>query len=113
MSLLAFYVWIVHPTLGFALRPFRALPLHSKAIATQDTSGWETACAASNTGRETCRIGTPFPDNMEGIDETRGDNGWKFNCYVNHKIEDYWVPLLEENLKEHVPELAIRMESAS
>lgn len=85
--------------------------LHSKAVATQDTVFWETACAAGYEGKAFCRLGTPFPDDMRGVNITRGDEGWMFNCYVNHKIEDYWVPLLERDLKVHVPDLASRMEA--
>jgi hypothetical protein len=92
---------------------FVALMLHSKAVATQDTVLWETACKAEFTGKEFCRLGTPFPDDMKGVNESRGDDGWKFNCYVNHKIDDYWVPLLEKNLKDHIPELASRIEAES
>jgi hypothetical protein len=84
--------------------------LHSKAVATQDTIFWETACKAEYDGPIFCRLGTPFPENNAVVNTTEGDDGWKFNCYVNHKIEDYWVPLLETTLKAHVPELASRME---
>eukprot|EP00934_Nitzschia_sp_Nitz4_P008177 Nitzschia sp. Nitz4//scaffold88_size82704//57521//60269//NITZ4_005301-RA/size82704-augustus-gene-0.84-mRNA-1//-1//CDS//3329559521//8167//frame0 len=83
--------------------------LHTKAMATQDTVFWETACAASYDGEEPCRLGTPFPDDMTGVNISLGDKGWKFNCYVNHKVEDYFVPLLEERMRDFVPELAERM----
>jgi hypothetical protein len=86
-----------------------ALMLHTKAVATQDTVFWEQACAASYDGPATCRLGTPFPENMTGVNMTAGDEGWKFNCYVNHKIDDYWVRLLEDDLKEHVPEIAKKL----
>ena len=82
--------------------------LHTKAVATQDTVFWESACKATYTGKAACRLGSPFPEDMTGVNETLGDEGWKFNCYVNHKIDDYWVPLLERDLKPHIPELASR-----
>ena len=84
--------------------------LHSKAVATQDTIFWETTCKAEYDGPLFCRLGTPFPDDNAVVNITEGDEGWKFNCYVNHKIEDYWVPLLEKTLQAHKPELASRME---
>lgn len=83
--------------------------LHSKAVATQDTIYWEIACQAEYNGPLFCRLGTPFPEGKSQVNITEGDDGWKFNCYVNHKIEDYWVPLLETTLKAHVPELASRI----
>ena len=85
-----------------------ALMLHTKAVATQDTVLWETACSANYTGAYACRLGTPFPEDMSGVDESEGDEGWKFNCYVNRKIDDYWVKKLEQDLKPHIPELAAR-----
>lgn len=92
---------------------FLALMLHSKAVATQDTVFWDTACKAGYTGKQTCRLGTPFPDDTTRVHEDEGDEGWMFNCYVNHKIDDYWIPLLEKDLKNHIPELAARVEAES
>jgi len=89
----------------------KALMLHSKAVATQDTVLWEVVCKATYQGGMSCRLGTPFPEDMTGVNVTQGDEGWMFNCYVNHKIEDYWVPRLERDLLVHIPELASRMEA--
>jgi hypothetical protein len=89
--------------------------IHTKAVATQDTIGWKTACAAWNQDtRATCRLGTPFPpeDNLHPLNLTAGDEGWKFNCYVNQKAEQYWVKKLEEALKSKIPELGLQYRSA-
>ena len=88
-----------------------ALMLHTKAVATQDTVFWELACSATYDGSATCRLGTPFPEDLTGVNMTAGDEGWKFNCYVNHKIDDYWVNLLEDQLKQHIPEIAQKLEA--
>jgi hypothetical protein len=88
-----------------------ALMLHTKAVATQDTVFWESACAATSDGQATCRLGTPFPEEMRGVNLAAGDEGWKYNCYVNHKIDDYWVPLLEGEMKKNVPEIAQKLEA--
>ena len=85
------------------------LMLHTKAVATQDTTFWETACKAEYEGGKFCRLGSPFPDSMAGVNVTEGDEGWKFNCYVNHKIDDYWVKRLENDMKKHVPEIAEKL----
>lgn len=88
-----------------------ALMLHTKAVATQDTVYWESACSAASDGQATCRLGTPFPEDMTGVDLKAGDEGWMYNCYVNHKIDDYWVPLLEDGMKGNVPEIAQKLEA--
>lgn len=97
------------PLSRFGTEVDEALMLHTKAVATQDTVFWEMACASTYEGQATCRLGTPFPEDMTGVNMTAGDEGWKFNCYVNHKIDDYWVKLLEDNLKENVPEIAKKL----
>jgi hypothetical protein len=71
---------------------------------------WEEACLASYTGKSFCRLGTPFPKDLTGVNISDGKDGLKFNCYVNHKIDDYWVKELENGLKDHVPEIAKRLE---
>lgn len=90
-----------------------ALMLHTKAVAHQDTADWEKTCSASYDGRLFCRLGVPFPDNLKGVDVAKGTNGLKYNCYVNHKIDDYWVDKLESELRAHVPELDQRMKVES
>jgi hypothetical protein len=83
--------------------------LHTKAMATQDTAQWETACSATSKVDSTCRLGTSFREDITNVNIAHGDEGWTFNCYVNHKIEDYWVKLLEANLKSHIPEIANKL----
>eukprot|EP00980_Cylindrotheca_fusiformis_P011584 scaffold2744_cov136-Cylindrotheca_fusiformis.AAC.1 len=77
------------------------LMLHSKAVAHQDTAGWIRNCHKNFSAFSLCRLGYPYP---EGSDETTGpqwnEGGWKYNCYVNKKIDNYWAPLLESKLQE-------------
>ena len=88
--------------------------LHTKSIATQDTAGWLRRCQGLDKSG-TCRIGVPFPLSRNGDDDAVGlsgnttndknktimdDKGWLYNCYVNQKIENYWIPLLEKELKD-------------
>jgi hypothetical protein len=52
----------------------------------------------------------PFPDKeMTDAEINAGEDGLDFNCYVNHKIDDYFVKELESELKQHVPEIAQRI----
>lgn len=71
--------------------------LHSKAMATPDTSGWEEWC--KNASERACRIGNPYPSSYDGGNLTIDEEGWTYNCYVNQKIESYYIPLLEEAMK--------------
>ena len=74
---------------------------------------WEEACLASYDGGYFCRLGVPFPEDLTGVDVDAGIDGLKFNCYVNRKIDEYFVPQLEKELKEHVPQIAARMAGES
>jgi hypothetical protein len=73
--------------------------LHTKAIATQDTAGWQTSCKGEQKG--TCRVGYAFPKDNGG-NVTKDADGWLYNCMVNQKIEQYWVPRLEESMKDSI-----------
>jgi hypothetical protein len=74
------------------------LMLHSKAIARQDTAGWKRNCHKDGNPIDQCRIGFPWPE--DGSNRTNDDEGWKYNCYVNPRIDNYWSPLLKNKLKE-------------
>jgi len=90
-----------------------ALMLHTKAVAHQDTIYWEKACLASYDGGMFCRLGVPFPNDLTGVDIEAGENGLKYNCYAHKRIDNYWVPKLENELKEFVPEIAERLQETS
>ena len=63
--------------------------IHSKAVARQDTAGWEEQVCHKG-GKDTCRIDFPWPkgDEVTGIAIDKDD--WQYNCYVNAKVEKYW-----------------------
>lgn len=79
------------------------LMLHSKAVANQDTAGFDEFCKIEHQSlpkkqRKTCRIGFPWPEDNQLARATQ--EGWAYNCYVNRKVEDIYVPRLIEKLKE-------------
>ena len=79
-----------------------ATMLHTKAIAIQDTAGWTEVCKVEKYGKgATCRIGVPYPDDYNEERDGQGNEaGWAYNCYVNKKTEEHWVPLLEKAIAE-------------
>ncbi len=92
------------PLSRFADEVHEALMLHSKAVARQDTAGWERNCHVNHTGGafDQCRLGIPWPD---GQDENNNhghhnDDGWLYDCYVNKRIEDFWGPKLYNQLSD-------------
>jgi hypothetical protein len=90
----------------FADEVSEGLMIHTKAVATQDTVGWERVCHVDNikeadpNTQGLCRLGVPWPKDA-GQDRTIGTSeGWAYNCYINEKVENYFVPKLVEVLKE-------------
>ena len=74
-----------------------ALMLHSKSIARQDTANWKDRCSGKVSGL--CRIGFPWPKE-DGSNATADENGWKYNCYVNPQVDNYWAPKVKAKLVE-------------
>jgi hypothetical protein len=79
---------------------FLHLAFYSKAIARQDTAGWIMNCHSNySKGFDQCRIGFPWP-NGDDSGPTHNADGWNYDCFVNPKVENYWVPRLEKALAE-------------
>jgi hypothetical protein len=85
------------PLSRFADEVTEVTMLHTKSVATQDTAGWQKRCKGEMKGE--CRIGVPFPDLNTSSPASTDDQGWLYNCYVNPKIEGYWAPRLDNELK--------------
>ena len=83
------------PQSRFANELTEVTMLHTKALATQDTSGWQERCKGLRRGY--CRVGRAYP--FDDSNATKDAEGWLYNCYVNEKIDNYWVPRLEGSLK--------------
>ena len=82
-----------------------ATMLHSKAVAIKDTLSWESNC---KTFTRMCRLGTSFPRDLDekALNETiRDDDGYVYNCYINEKIEDFWVPKLQDAMNARGQEI--------
>jgi hypothetical protein len=47
-------------------------------------------------------LGIPWPDDPELAKNNATKDGWMYNCYVNKKVEELFVPRLEEALKERM-----------
>ena len=79
--------------------------IHAKAVAHQDTSGWERVCHIDSVRNRTkaskdlCRLGVPWPKDPELGKTNATKEGWAYNCYVNEKVENFFVPQLEKALR--------------
>ena len=83
-----------------------ALMIHTKAVAVQDTVAWEKVCHINVTKlpkrqQGLCRLGVPWPKDHDMSKPNATEEGWAFNCYVNEKVEDYFIPKLDAALAPH------------
>ena len=82
--------------------------IHSKAVAHQDTAGWERVCHVNSLkddprDRGLCRLGIPWPDQAQPLLQHNATaDGWLYNCFVNKKVEEVFVPQLEAALHERM-----------
>ena len=94
-----------------------AIMLHSKSVTGEDTKSWEHRCKSPVYSQtlfkmnkrdmrghfETCKIGIPFPPDAEPSQTgpvLTDDEGYTCNCFVNQKLEKYWIPKLEAALEK-------------
>jgi len=76
--------------------------VHAKTTPPDETRGHSKACHYKI--KDVCLLGYPCPDNLPFSDETHKDGfqdttGNYCNCWVNRRIEDEWVPKLEDALQ--------------
>ena len=78
-----------------------ATMLHSKSVVWDQTRKWEKACKLNNPAG--CKVGFPFPEGMHRSNNVgnalKNEEGFTYNCFVNTKIEEKWVPKLEAVLQ--------------
>ncbi|KAL7571115.1 hypothetical protein ACA910_014724 [Epithemia clementina (nom. ined.)] len=99
------------PRQRFGDEQTEALMLHAKAVAVQDTAGYQRMCSIENLQlprrkQGLCRLGVPWPSGEWPQDPQnpplRGTpEGYAYNCYVNPHIEQVLVPRLEQELQRH------------
>ena len=75
--------------------------IHAKSIVPEEAI---TRTRCQHKLRPGCNVGIPCPDDLPFDDKTHQDgfldeNGKFCNCWVNRKVENTWIPQLEESLK--------------
>ena len=76
-----------------------AVLVHTKSIPKDMTNFYNTRCR-NDYGKkwQGCWVGYPWPNDVKGK-IVEDENGMEYNCFINRKVEDYWVPRLREALK--------------
>lgn len=76
--------------------------IHAKTTASDETPFREKSCVFKQEG---CPVGIPCPDNLPFDDNKHKDgfqdeNGNYCNCWINRKVEDFYIPELEKAMSE-------------
>mmetsp|Transcript_2659 Transcript_2659/g.3081 ORF Transcript_2659/g.3081 Transcript_2659/m.3081 type:complete len:825 (-) Transcript_2659:150-2624(-) len=78
----------------------QAFMLHSKSRVKRNTKDWHKQCRNLRY-KQGCWLGFPFPKGVlseEGLTQKDKleERGFVYNCYASEKIDDFWIPRLEE-----------------
>jgi hypothetical protein len=81
-----------------------ALMVHTKIVTWKNSRETDKRChysARSNPimNKRGCFVGFPSP-NGTALYGQHDANGMEYNCYINQKVENYWLPKLKERLRE-------------
>jgi hypothetical protein len=78
----------------------QAVMVHTKSINAEATNRFKKRCRYDATKKfEECWVASPWPGGEQSSTVTYDQaTGLNYNCFVNTKVEDYWVPLLKEAL---------------
>ena len=76
--------------------------IHAKTTAPDETPFQEKSCIFKKEG---CPVGMPCPDNLLFDDNSHKDgfqdeDGKYCNCWINRKVEDFYVSKLEKLMSE-------------
>jgi hypothetical protein len=78
--------------------------VHTKSLGREMTFNFNTTCRYDREKKwQQCWVAYPWPvalNNSVMKEETHDENGMEYNCFINQKVEKFWVPKLREALKK-------------
>ena len=77
--------------------------VHAKTTESITTKGYQTRCRFDYEKKWLgCYVAVPWPSNITSNKVTEEDandeNGMQYNCWINKRVDDYFVPKLKEAL---------------
>lgn len=74
-----------------------ALMLHTKSVVEDQTRRYTRTCKDINQHTQ-CKLGFPWPNGEVSLTHTTNKEGFFYNCFIDDKIETYWVPRLRDEM---------------
>jgi len=92
------------PTERFVDEVHEAMMIHTKSVDLGMTSNLETRCHHDfGKTRIGCHSGFPWPGNQQSERDTyNATTGFIYNCFVNLRVDEYWIPRLEEAMRKRL-----------
>jgi hypothetical protein len=84
-----------------------ATMLHTKTTTPEQTTRWKKRCHYQFEKKwRGCYVGFAWPKGIEDKENNHNEEGMEYNCFVNPRIENYWLPKLKEALERRKQILA-------
>lgn len=79
-----------------------ATMLHTKTKVARNMANWAARCKTGGFSETGCHLGFPIPKELivKAGSKPMRDDGYRYTCYINEKIETYWWPKLVEAVKQ-------------
>lgn len=80
----------------------QAVMVHTKSIDAGATNHFQKSCRYDTQKKwQECRVAVPWPNGtIDAVQTYDEDSGLNYNCLVNAKVEDYWIPRVKEALRQ-------------
>jgi hypothetical protein len=76
-----------------------AVMVHAKSLGKDMTHSYKSRCRYDYAKKwQGCWVAYPWPVNKTTV--AHDDEGMEYNCHINDKVENYWVPRLREAMKK-------------
>ena len=80
-----------------------AVMIHTKSLKADMTARYKTRCRHDWQKKwQGCWVAVPYPSNVSATDVHKPEydiDGMEYNCYINERVDNYWVPKLREAMK--------------
>jgi len=78
------------------------LMLHTKSVVKDQTKYFERNCKSTKpAAMGQCKLGFPWPNGVVSSENVQDTNGNVYNCFVDERIENVWIPKFKAELKKY------------
>jgi hypothetical protein len=82
-----------------------AVMIHTKHLSAEMTDNYKNRCRFDYEKKwQGCWVAFPWPESNGSriVKVTHNDDGMEYNCWINKKVDEFWIPRLRSALKERM-----------